>query len=95
MEVSYKKSRAAENQDKAKLNTSIKLVSTEIMKPLIIMPSKGWRAINIRDLWEYRELLYLLVWRDIKVRYKQTVLGVGWAIFQPFPTMVVFSIFFG
>jgi lipopolysaccharide transport system permease protein len=55
----------------------------------------GWRSLNIRELWEYRELLYFLVWRDIKVRYKQTVLGATWAILQPFLTMVVFSVFFG
>jgi len=52
-------------------------------------------AINFQELWEYRELLYFLTWRDIKVRYKQTVLGAAWAIIQPFFTMVVFSIFFG
>jgi lipopolysaccharide transport system permease protein len=61
----------------------------------IIRPSVGWRSLDLRELWEYRELLYFLVWRDIKVRYKQTVLGAGWAILQPFLTMVVFSIFFG
>ena len=49
----------------------------------------------MRELWDYRELLYFLVWRDIKVRYKQTALGAAWAILQPFMTMVVFSIFFG
>jgi lipopolysaccharide transport system permease protein len=60
-----------------------------------IQPSKSWVPLNIRDLWEYRELLFYLVWRDVKVRYKQTVLGVAWAILQPFFTMVVFSVFFG
>jgi lipopolysaccharide transport system permease protein len=62
---------------------------------LIIQPSRGWVPINLRDLWEYRELLYFLVWRDIKVRYKQTVIGAAWAIIQPFMLMVVFTIFFG
>src|SRR5712664_4527360 len=62
---------------------------------LRIAPSKGWVPLKLRDLWEYRELLYFLVWRDIKVRYKQTTLGATWAIIQPFFTMVVFSIFFG
>jgi lipopolysaccharide transport system permease protein len=57
--------------------------------------SDGWRALNFREIWQYRELLYFLSWRDIKVRYKQTLLGVLWAIIQPFFTMVVFSIFFG
>ena len=60
-----------------------------------VEPSKGWVSLNLLELWEYRELLYFLVWRDIKVRYKQTVLGGAWAIIQPFFTMVVFSIFFG
>jgi lipopolysaccharide transport system permease protein len=60
-----------------------------------IVASRGWVALNIRELWEYRELLYFLTWRDIKVRYKQTALGVTWAILQPFLTMVVFSLFFG
>ena len=61
----------------------------------IIEPSKGWISLKLGDLWEYRELLYFLTWRDIKVRYKQTVLGAAWAIIQPFFTMVVFSLFFG
>ena len=60
-----------------------------------IEPSKGWVALNLRDLVEYRELLFFLVWRDVKVRYKQTVLGAAWAILQPFIAMVIFSIFFG
>jgi len=65
-------------------------------KPVVrIRPSRGWIAVNLRDLWAYRELLYFLTWRDIKVRYKQTVLGAAWAILQPFFTMVVFSLFFG
>jgi lipopolysaccharide transport system permease protein len=62
---------------------------------LRIAPSRGWVPLNLKDLWEYRELLYFLVWRDIKVRYKQTALGATWAIIQPFFTMIVFSIFFG
>jgi len=61
----------------------------------VIRPSRGWISLNLRDLWEYRELLYFLTWRDIKVRYKQTVLGAAWAIIQPFFTMMVFSLFFG
>jgi lipopolysaccharide transport system permease protein len=60
-----------------------------------IEPSTGWVSLRLRELWEYRELLYFLIWRDVKVRYKQTVLGVAWAIIQPFFTMVVFSVFFG
>jgi lipopolysaccharide transport system permease protein len=61
----------------------------------IITPHRGWASLDLRDLWEHRELLYFLTWRDIKVRYKQTVLGVGWAVLQPVLTMVVFSLFFG
>src|SRR5256885_5211255 len=60
-----------------------------------IQASKGWVSLKLRELWEYRELLYFLTWRDIKVRYKQTALGAAWAIIQPFFTMVVFSLFFG
>lgn len=64
--------------------------------PMIrIEPTKGWMSLKLGELWEYRELLYFLIWRDMKVRYKQTVLGALWAIIQPFFTMVVFSIFFG
>lgn len=62
---------------------------------LRIEPSRGWVSLKLRELWEYRELLYFLTWRDIKVRYKQTVLGAAWAVIQPFMTMVVFSLFFG
>ncbi|MFM8322217.1 MAG: ABC transporter permease [Chloroflexota bacterium] len=62
---------------------------------LFIRPSRGWMAINLRELWQFRELIYFLTWRDIKVRYKQTALGAAWAIIQPFFTMVVFTIFFG
>ncbi len=60
-----------------------------------IEPATGWVSLKLRELWEYRELVYFLVWRDVKVRYKQTVLGAAWAIIQPFLTMVVFSLFFG
>jgi lipopolysaccharide transport system permease protein len=60
-----------------------------------IRPSSGWVSLQLRELFAYRELLYFLVWRDVKVRYKQTALGASWAIIQPFFTMVVFSLFFG
>ena len=60
-----------------------------------LRPSSGWSTLNLRDLWNYRELIYFLIWRDIKVRYKQTALGAAWAIIQPFFTMIVFTIFFG
>jgi lipopolysaccharide transport system permease protein len=62
---------------------------------LIIQPARGWISLQLRDLWHYRELLYFLVWRDIKVRYKQTALGVAWIILQPTLSMVVFSLLFG
>jgi len=65
------------------------------MPVIRIEPSKGWISLKLRELWEYRELLYFLTWRDVKVRYKQTVLGAAWAVIQPFFTMVVFSLFFG
>lgn len=60
-----------------------------------IEPSSGWVDLKLGEIWEYRELAYFLTWRDIKVRYKQTVLGAAWAVLQPFFTMVVFSLFFG
>jgi len=72
---------------------------TQISRPedevLFIKPTRGWSALNLMELWRYRELVYFLIWRDIKVRYKQTALGAAWAIIQPFFTMVVFTIFFG
>lgn len=61
----------------------------------LIQPARGWISLQLAEVWLYRELIYFLIWRDIKVRYKQTVLGASWAIIQPFMTMVVFSLFFG
>jgi lipopolysaccharide transport system permease protein len=61
----------------------------------VIAPSRGWVSLRLSELWEYRELLYFLVWRDVKVRYKQTVLGAAWAVIQPLFTMIVFSVVFG
>jgi lipopolysaccharide transport system permease protein len=61
----------------------------------IIRPPSGWVPVNLRELWEYRELLYTFALRDIKVRYKQTALGAAWAVIQPFFMMVVFTLFFG
>ena len=60
-----------------------------------IHPTKGWVALKLRELWEYRELLYFLIWRDLKVRYKQTALGAAWAVMQPLFTVLIFSVFFG
>src|SRR4030066_1567968 len=62
---------------------------------LILQPTRGWGSLNLSELWVFRELIYFLTWRDLKVRYKQTVLGAAWAILQPFLSMVVFSVFFG
>ncbi len=62
---------------------------------LRIRPSRGWTSLKLRELWEYRELLYFLAWRDVKVRYKQTALGASWAVIQPVVTMVVFTVIFG
>jgi lipopolysaccharide transport system permease protein len=60
-----------------------------------IEPTRGWVALQLKELWAYREMLGFLIWRDIKVRYKQTALGAAWAIIQPISTMVIFSLFFG
>lgn len=62
---------------------------------VVIAPSRGWRALDLGELWRARELLYFLVWRDVKVRYKQTAFGAAWAVLQPVFTMLVFSLFFG
>src|SRR5205085_984694 len=61
----------------------------------VIEPARSWPRLDYRELWRYRELLGVFIWRDLKVRYKQTVLGVGWAIFQPLFTAVVYSLIFG
>lgn len=68
------------------------LASPPVVK---IAPPSGWWAIPFRELWEYRELLYFFVWRDVKVRYKQTAIGVAWVVIQPLMTMAVFTLFFG
>ena len=62
---------------------------------IYLKPSKGWLSINFKELWRYRELIYFLTWRDIKVRYKQAVLGIAWAILQPLLTMLIFTVIFG
>src|SRR5262245_9561652 len=61
----------------------------------VIQPSRGWRALDLRELWRFRELVYFLALRDIKVRYKQTALGVAWVLIQPLLAMGIFSIIFG
>ncbi|MGO9662534.1 MAG: ABC transporter permease [Polyangia bacterium] len=71
------------------------VVPVEAPPTIVIKASRGWVALKVRELWDYRELLFFLAWRDVKVRYKQTFFGVAWAIMQPFMTMVVFSLVFG
>ena len=61
----------------------------------VVQPIRGWRLLDVRELWSYRELIYFLTWRDIKVRYKQTALGVAWVLLQPLALMVVFTLLFG
>jgi lipopolysaccharide transport system permease protein len=68
---------------------------TEEIPPLEIYPPNGWRFLDVRELWNYRELVYFLAWREIKVRYKQTAIGVAWAVLQPLAMMVIFTVFFG
>lgn len=65
------------------------------MPEIDLVPPKGWFNLHFRDMWDFRELLYFLVWRDIKVRYKQTALGAAWVVIQPLVTMVIFNIVFG
>jgi lipopolysaccharide transport system permease protein len=77
------------------LDKGLELVGPEAGKVLRIAPSQGWVSLKLNELWAYRELLYFLTWRNVKVRYMQTVLGIGWAIIQPLFTMVIFSLFFG
>ena len=75
------------------------MLMTELAKhepiTIYIKPSKGLAALNLRDLWVYRELVYFMMWRDVKVRYKQTLLGTAWAVIQPVMTMLVFTFLFG
>lgn len=84
-----------ETRDQEMVHKNLPMVDLSDLPVTHIKPSKGWISLNLRDLWEYRELSYFLTWRDIKVRYKQTVLGASWAVIQPFFTMIIFSIFFG
>jgi lipopolysaccharide transport system permease protein len=71
------------------------MTSKAITSITYLKPAKGWKALNLTDLWAYRELVYFLIWRDVKVRYKQAALGIAWAIIQPLMVMVVFTIIFG
>lgn len=88
--------RAKQRGEETGLTTVFKSETVISQQPVtVVEPPSRFVRLNLYDLWEYRELLYFLVWRDIKVRYKQTALGAGWAILQPVMTMVVFSVFFG
>jgi lipopolysaccharide transport system permease protein len=80
------------------VNSAVSTADSDILKKthvLRITPPSRWWAIPLGELWAYRELLYFFVWRDIKIRYKQTAIGAAWAVLQPFLTMLVFSLFFG
>src|SRR5947199_6152801 len=77
------------------IETSLPATGASADYTVVIRPSKGFSKLDLVALWEFRELFYFLVWRDVKIRYKQTVIGAAWAIIQPFMTMVVFSLFFG
>jgi lipopolysaccharide transport system permease protein len=70
-------------------------LSTAPLSVTVIEHRPGWQVVDLRELWQYRELLFFLTWRDVKIRYKQTILGAAWAIIQPLATMLVFSLFFG
>lgn len=70
-------------------------MSTSLVKERVIRPKSGWVAIDFKELWRYRELFWFLAWRDILVRYKQTVIGIAWALIRPVATMIVFTIIFG
>jgi lipopolysaccharide transport system permease protein len=77
------------------INLSAEKAVPYVLPTIRIAPPRGWLDLDLRELWAARELLYFFVWRDIKVRYKQTAIGAAWAVIQPFMTMVVFSLFFG
>lgn len=80
----------------AATQTQVTFITTANPMPVVrITARRGWMALDLGELWSYRELLYFFVWRDIKVRYKQTAIGAAWAVLQPLMTMVVFSLFFG
>lgn len=94
MSLVVKETQPAINPQLSKMQNTESYQLPEI--PLVVIePSKGWIPLNLRDLWHYRDLLYILTMRDIKVRYKQTALGALWAIIQPLFTMLIFTLFFG
>lgn len=77
------------------MQNSKNAASSANLRKIHIQPSSGWISLKLKEIWNYRELLYFFIWRDLKVRYKQTVLGASWAIIQPLFTMMIFSLFFG
>lgn len=87
--------------EQTNMSASEETLSKPLTDPIVpihhtrIEPTSGFVSLKLSEVWEYRELLYFLIWRDVKVRYKQTALGVAWAVIQPLMTMIVFSIFFG
>lgn len=89
---------ASERQLNAGSDSPTEIVDVGVTRPAkvqVIEPTSGWNLINLGELWQYRDLFYFLVWRDIKVRYAQSALGVGWAVIQPFFFMIAFTIVFG
>src|SRR5260370_16427523 len=75
--------------------TSMEAQAWQPGSSLVIQASPAWRTIDVAEIWRYRELLYFLVWRDVKVRYKQTILGIAWAVIQPLFAMLIFVAIFG
>jgi len=90
-------SKVSEDQSSHQASTPERTTRISVpAEPLVIVqPTSEWSSLNLTELWNYRELIYFLTWRDVKVRYKQTALGVGWAIMQPLFTMLIFTLFFG
>jgi lipopolysaccharide transport system permease protein len=87
---------AATASDAPEAGAEVRRFSTLPDNPLVVGgPPKAWASLDLREVWAYRELLYFLMWRDLKVRYKQTILGAAWVIIQPLFTMLIFSLFFG
>jgi lipopolysaccharide transport system permease protein len=82
-------------EDAARTGDGAETVARPPVAELVIRPRRGWIPVDFQELWHYRELLYFLVWRDVKVRYKQTVLGVAWAVVQPVLAMLIFTFIFG
>src|SRR5579862_1489016 len=78
---------------RSQISSSVPAASTAELPVRTLEAQPGWRLIDFGEVWKYRELLYFMTWRDIKVRYKQTVLGAAWAVLQPLATMIVFSLF--